>query len=682
MDRLMFALSGFLAFALALDCACASPDIQRSCENEPQAAYLSMMRGRIGITTNQMHMIGSGHFRARPCHDMMQMMRENNRPRCLMYSCRRFAGRQFTAAIGCPRTEVLTNGCIPRKAICDPKYPFRTTTGVCNNLLHPEWGTYGAMQRRIVPNAYHDGHSTPRVYSSCSGSELPPPRVISNKVHAAGQVARFEMNLSYLVMQTGQFLAHDFIRTKTFTRDDQEPLQCCQQDSKCPECFPISLPMFDPMKKPCMSFSRSNAKYDCSKVRQQINFATSYVDLSVLYGAREETARDLRTFVGGQLKSIHTKLTVDPTDSTCELKGTFHPTKNYCPLSGDPRVNEQPLMSSFHTIFMRGHNSIATGLSNVNPHWGDEMLYQIAKKILIGVWQNIVYGEYLPQTIGLAAMVSNNIQLAPKGYKDTYNPLVDATTLNVGGLAFRFGHSTVRRDIALLDKHYKNPTPPEPLYNHFFKVPLYHAFNGQAIDDMLRWTSNAKSSGLDRYLEPSVQQMLYKDDTGEVLDLASFNIQRGRDHGLSGYNAYRHVCGLSVAKHFGTGPGGLVDMDPDTAMHLKKIYSCPDDIDIWTAIISERRYDDAWVGPVGQCIIAKLFKRFRDGDRFFFERPDPIVGFTPPQLHAIKKITLSALVCATTDMLEIQENIFRTDQMKKPCALYPKVDLDLWKTHA
>lgn len=148
--------------------------------------------------------------------------------------------------------------------------------------------------------------------------------------------------------------------------------------------------------------------------------------------------------------SIHTKLDVDPADCTCELKGMFHHKENYCPLSGginitiilpflksmliltykycsfvsnmclsyyaifkgDPRVNEQPLLSSFHTIFMRGHNSIAAGLSKVNAHWGDEILYQIARKIMIGVWQNIVYGEYLPQTIGRSAMSSSNIQLA------------------------------------------------------------------------------------------------------------------------------------------------------------------------------------------------------------------------------------------------------------------------------
>jgi len=45
--------------------------------------------------------------------------------------------------------------------------------------------------------------------------------------------------------------------------------------------------------------------------------------------------------------------------------------------TGEIRVNEQLVLTCIHTIMAREHNRVAKELSQINPHWNDEMLYQV-----------------------------------------------------------------------------------------------------------------------------------------------------------------------------------------------------------------------------------------------------------------------------------------------------------------
>jgi peroxidase len=159
------------------------------------------------------------------------------------------------------------------------------------------------------------------------------------------------------------------------------------------------------------------------------------------------------------------------------------------------------------------------------------------------------------------------------------------------------------------------------------------------------------------------------------VDMASINIQRGRDHGIPSYNKYREMCGFGLAKSFDDLNNTMWE---NTIALLKKSYADVNDIDLFVGGMAEATVDtwanftlrqrsrsaDASVGKTFRCLIEKQFELVKKSDRFWYDvKPDASVAtdttaFTLDQVNSIKDQSMSSLLCFNTNINKVRPRVF------------------------
>ncbi len=86
---------------------------------------------------------------------------------------------------------------------------------------------------------------------------------------------------------------------------------------------------------------------------------------------------------------------------------------------------------------------------------------------------------------------------------------------------------------------------------------------------------------------------------------------------------------------------------------LVTLYGDVSSLDLWVAGLAEDHLPGSSVGPTFSRIIARQFERFRDGDRYWYERI-----FTGRQLAALQATRLSDVIRRNTTITKLQDNVF------------------------
>ncbi|CAH1270789.1 PXDN [Branchiostoma lanceolatum] len=354
-----------------------------------------------------------------------------------------------------------------------------------------------------------------------------------------------------------------------------------------------------------------------------------------------------------------------------------------CSQAGDIRVNEQPGLTSMHTVFLREHNRIARRLSQLNPRWDDDRVFLETRKIVGALMQKITYGEDLPHVLGPDAMAKFHLTLAQSGFFSGYDPSVNPTISNVfATAAYRFGHSLVQGLFRRHDPDF-NPSSLCPIELAFGFFNPSHIFNNDqgGPDSIIRGLTAQPHQDFDRFMVSGLTKRLFADPPGSDrgLDLAALNIQRGRDHGLPGYNAWREKCGLPKANSFDDLAFEITDCS--ARKRLESLYRHVDDIDVFVGGLAEESVPGGVVGPTFACLIGLQFQDLRKGDRFWFENPDQ---FTEAQLAEIRKTSLARILCDNTDgTTRMQPDVFlqptQPGNERVACSSLPQMDLTKWR---
>ncbi|MEZ5324808.1 MAG: peroxidase family protein [Verrucomicrobiales bacterium] len=487
----------------------------------------------------------------------------------------------------------------------------RSFDGSGNNEAHPGWGAAGARLERLSPAFYGDQVST------IAESSRPNPRKVSNVLSEQAAIMASGHQLSDMVWVWGQFLDHDISITP-------------ESESEFAAVMTASDDVLAPMIPMMRSAYDSVTGTDATNPRQQTNAITAFIDGSGVYGSSAERAMRLRTGQGGRLvmtldgmlpKNLPGIDMANPVNLPVEALHSV----------GDVRANENPALLAMHTLWVREHNRLAEQASSEHPDWTDEEIFQYARRFVGAEIQVITYQEFLPALIGdLAPLLSNA----------AYDPTLNPGILNEfsAGL-YRLGHSMIPTHIAKVGPDGSMSDVPLIILRDCFFNP--QCLDGPAsVDAVFRGLMVKQMQEVDVLVVDDLRNFLFGEPGAGGLDLISLNIQRGRDHGLPGYNDVRASLGLAKWSKFAE-----IATEPRLVAGLESLYDSTDSLDLWIGAMSEPHYGEGSVGETIAAGIREQFIRLRDGDRFFFLYDDEL---SVDEKAALMGTTLSDVISRNT----------------------------------
>ncbi|XP_005364426.1 dual oxidase 2 isoform X2 [Microtus ochrogaster] len=521
--------------------------------------------------------------------------------------------------------------------------------GWFNNLKYHQRGATGSRLQRLVPANYADG-----VYQALEEPLLPNPRRLSDAVTQGKAGLASIHNRTVLGVFFGYHVLSDLVSVET---------------PGCPAEFlniyiPRGDPVFDPDKRGDVVLPFQRSRWDRktgqspSNPRDLTNQVTGWLDGSAIYGSSHSWSDTLRSFSGGQLASgadpafpkesqdqLLMWMAPDPATGQGGSQGLY--------AFGAQRGNREPFLQALGLLWFRYHNLWARRLALEHPHWGDEELFQHARKRVIATYQNIALYQWLPSFL----------QKNPPEYSG-YRPFMDPSispefvvaseqffsTMVPPGVYMRNSSCHFRK----FSKEGSGSSPALRVCNSYWIRENPNLKSAEEVDQLLLGMASQISELEDRIVVEDLRDYWPGPDRFSRTDYVASSIQRGRDMGLPSYSEALLALGLEPPKNWSTlNP----QVEPQVLEATAALYN--QDLSQLELLLGGLLESHGGPGPLFSSIILDQFVRLRDGDRYWFENTRNGL-FSEEEIAEIRNTTLRDVLVAVSnvDPSALQPNVF------------------------
>lgn len=386
--------------------------------------------------------------------------------------------------------------------------------------------------------------------------------------------------------------------------------------------------------------TRSSYQLDSDGNRQQINYATPYLDGSTIYGLNLETSLSLRRLDGtGKMKTV-----VTPTQDANDAELLEQP--------ADSRVYQNPLLTALHILFVREHNYWCDRLKADRPYLSENELFNMARHFVISEIQSITYREVIPLLLGIDSLdpstcfthidFNNAHAVDTSGGKKHSHKVSILNEFAV--TASRILHSMVTNTLIL-----RNPQTGA-IFNEV-NLTVDQCSNQSliwenGIDDILLGASLQKAEKRDVSIADILR--LYKPNCTNPLftmDLGSIDITRGRDHAIPSYqDFYRYFKKIDASVPVSCEEFAYSSTICHQIAMLYGSKTAP--IDLFLGLLVETKHGRSTLGIVGTNLFKLQFSHIKHNDHYFYLWDRIIDGYVV-EVHNVK---LSTIILRNTNI--------------------------------